>query len=90
MLDKQDSRRQRNPRPSGFELPIPGPALSKDARAGRGKSRKPAPGMRVERAFTRAGDDGYAGVIWEQRTANIIGDGGKVVFEQRNVEVPSG
>jgi ribonucleoside-diphosphate reductase alpha chain len=46
--------------------------------------------MRIERSFTRAGDDGYASVIWEQRTASIIGDGGKVVFEQRDVEVPSG
>ena len=46
--------------------------------------------MRIERCFTRAGDNGYAGVIWEQRTASIIGEGGKVVFEQRDVEVPSG
>ena len=90
MLEKQDSRRQRNPRPNGLEFSIPGPAPAKDVRASRGKSRKPAPGIRIERSFTRAGDDGYAGVIWEQRTASIIGEGGKVVFEQRDVEVPSG
>ncbi|HJX66942.1 MAG TPA: hypothetical protein VJ860_23670, partial [Polyangia bacterium] len=90
MLDKQDSRRQRNPRPNGLELPIPGPAFAKDARATRGKSRKLAPGIRIERSFTRAGDNGYAGVTWEQRTASIVGDGGKMVFEQRDVEVPSG
>jgi hypothetical protein len=85
MLDKQDSRRQRNPRPNGLELPIPGPAFTKDVRASRGKSRKLAPGIRIERSFTRAGDNGYAGVIWEQRTASIVGEGGKVVFEQRDV-----
>jgi ribonucleoside-diphosphate reductase alpha chain len=90
MLEKQDSRRQRNARVNGLDLPIPSPALSRDTRAGRGKNRKSAPGMRVERSFTRAGDDGYAGITWELRTASIIGDGGKVVFEQRGVEVPSG
>jgi ribonucleoside-diphosphate reductase alpha chain len=89
MLEKQDSRRQRNPRASGLDVPIPGPALSKDARTTRGKNRKLAPGMRVERSFTRPGDDGYGGVIWEKRTASIIGEGGKVVFEQHDVEVPS-
>ena len=90
MLDKQDSRRQRNPRPNGLELPIPGPASTRDVRASRGRSRRQAPGIRIERSFTRAGDNGYAGVVWEQRTASIIGEGGKVVFEQRDVEVPSG
>jgi len=89
MLDKQDSRRQRNLRPNGLELPIPGPAFTKEGRASRGKSRKLAPGIRIERSFTRAGDNGYAGVTWEQRTASIVGEGGKVVFEQRDVEVPS-
>jgi len=89
MLEKQDSRRQRNARATGLELPIPSPVLSRDVRASRGKNRKLAPGMRIERLFTRADDDGYAGVTWEQRTASIIGDGGKVVFEQCEVEVPT-
>ncbi|HEY5282022.1 MAG TPA: vitamin B12-dependent ribonucleotide reductase, partial [Polyangia bacterium] len=59
-----------------------------DARAQRGRNRKVAPGMKVERFFTHAGDDGFRGVEWELRTASIIGEGGKIVFEQREVEVP--
>ncbi len=87
MLEKQDSRRQRNTRTNGVELPVSAPTAN--ARAGRGKNRKSAPGMRVERNFARPGDDGYAGVTWELRTASIVGEGGKIVFEQRQVEVPT-
>ena len=76
--------------PVGLSCQSRGQRSPKMPAPSRGKSRKPAPGIRVERSFTRAGDDGYAGVIWEQRTASIIGEGGKVVFEQRDVEVPSG
>jgi ribonucleoside-diphosphate reductase alpha chain len=54
------------------------------------RGRKLLPGMKVERSFTRAGDDGFRGVDWDLRTASIIGEGGKVVFEQRDVEVPKG
>jgi ribonucleoside-diphosphate reductase alpha chain len=64
--------------------------LNKDAKLARnGKARKQAPGVLVPRFFTQPGDDGYASVIWEQRTASIIGEGGKIVFEQRDVEVPA-
>jgi ribonucleoside-diphosphate reductase alpha chain len=59
-----------------------------DARAQRGRNRKVSPGMKVERFFTRPGDDGFRGVEWEMRTASIVGEGGKMVFEQRDVEVP--
>jgi ribonucleoside-diphosphate reductase alpha chain len=59
-----------------------------DARAQRGRNRKVAPGMKVERFFTRPGDDGFRGIEWELRTASIVGEGGKIVFEQRDVEVP--
>jgi ribonucleoside-diphosphate reductase alpha chain len=59
-----------------------------DARAQRGRTRKVAPGMKVERFFTRPGDDGFRGIEWETRTASIVGEGGKMVFEQRDVEVP--
>jgi ribonucleoside-diphosphate reductase alpha chain len=59
-----------------------------DARAQRGRGRKVSPGMKVERFFTRPGDDGFRGVEWEMRTASIVGEGGKMVFEQRDVEVP--
>src|ERR1039457_4004387 len=59
-----------------------------DARAQRGRNRKVAPGMKIERFFTRLGDDGFRGIEWELRTASIVGEGGKIVFEQRDVEVP--
>ncbi|HXK21211.1 MAG TPA: vitamin B12-dependent ribonucleotide reductase, partial [Myxococcota bacterium] len=42
----------------------------------------------IQRHFTRAGEDPFWTVRWERRTAKISGDGGEVVFEQPNVEVP--
>jgi len=60
----------------------------RDANTQRARGRKVSPGVKVERFFTRPGDDGFRTVEWDQRTASIIGEGGKVVFEQRDVEVP--
>jgi ribonucleoside-diphosphate reductase alpha chain len=45
-------------------------------------------GLVLSRFFTRAGRDPFADVEWELRTAAITGEGGKVYFEQREVEVP--
>ena len=42
----------------------------------------------IQRHFTRAGEDPFATVRWERRTAKISGDGGEVVFEQPDVEMP--
>ncbi len=42
----------------------------------------------IQRHFTRPGEDPFWTVRWERRTAKISGDGGEVVFEQPNVEVP--
>jgi len=98
MLEKHDSRRQRGTRPSGVEFQISEPGMNQgtaknggaDARAqrGRNRGRVEAPGIKIERFFTTAGDDGFRGVEWELRTASIVGEGGKLVFEQRDVEVP--
>ena len=41
----------------------------------------------IRRHFTRAGNDPFASVRWQRRTAKIA-DGDTVVFEQANVEVP--
>jgi ribonucleoside-diphosphate reductase alpha chain len=99
MFEKHDNRRQRGTRPSGVEFQIEDHStaqsngregkdgLVRDGRQ-RSRARKVAPGMKIERFFTRAGDDGYRGIDWDLRTASIIGEGGKVVFEQRDVEVP--
>ncbi len=50
-------------------------------------------GIRIERRFTLGADgsriDPIESVRWEKRTALISGEGGEVVFEQRDVEVPA-
>ncbi len=45
-------------------------------------------GLRLERYFTRAGASPYSVVEWETRSATILNDKGKVVFEQTDVDVP--
>jgi ribonucleoside-diphosphate reductase alpha chain len=45
-------------------------------------------GLKIGRYFTRPGIDPYDEVEWEQRTASITNEKGKVVFEQANVEIP--
>ncbi|HXG39472.1 MAG TPA: vitamin B12-dependent ribonucleotide reductase [Candidatus Limnocylindrales bacterium] len=48
-----------------------------------------ARGLRLERRWTRPGVHPYDEVAWELRTASIANEAGKVVFEQRDVEVPA-
>ena len=50
-------------------------------------SRKPR-GLRIERHFTRAGEDPLDSVEWEQRDAGISDEKGNSVFEQKDVEIP--
>ena len=45
-------------------------------------------GLKIERYFSRAGISPYEEVEWEIRSATIMNDKGKVVFDQPNVEVP--
>ncbi len=45
-------------------------------------------GLAVERFFSRPGVDPMSEVEWELRSAVIAGEDGRVVFEQREVEVP--
>ena len=69
------------------ELKSPG---SKERR--QGKERKAATarggGLAVPRYFTTPGVDPADEMAWEYRTAGITGEDGKVVFEQKNIEVP--
>jgi ribonucleoside-diphosphate reductase alpha chain len=52
-------------------------------------SKKPAKrGLAVERFFTTPGVDPADELAWETRTAQITGEGGAVIFEQKDVEVP--
>jgi len=45
-------------------------------------------GLKLERYFTRAGVSPYDEVEWEVRTATIVNESGKTVFEQSHVEIP--
>src|SRR6266851_5289119 len=45
-------------------------------------------GMGLERFFTTAGVDPYSEVEWDLRSAVISGEDGRIVFEQKDVEVP--
>lgn len=47
-----------------------------------------APGLKIERRFTIAGQDVYSTVEWESRDAIISNERGEKVFEQRGVEIP--
>jgi ribonucleoside-diphosphate reductase alpha chain len=94
MLDKHDAKRSRSTRTNGN-----GTTISSAKSAGTVTSAKPttavnktpatAPyGLKLTRYFTAPGDDGFANVEWELRTAAITGENGKMVFEQKDVEVP--
>jgi ribonucleoside-diphosphate reductase alpha chain len=45
-------------------------------------------GLKFERAFSKANVSPFDQVEWDKRTAKITDDGGKVIFEQKDVEVP--
>ncbi len=49
----------------------------------------PSPGLTFPRSFTLPGVDPFDEVTWEQRSAVIGNERGEVVFEQRDVEIPS-
>ncbi len=51
-------------------------------------SAAPGRGVVLERFFTTAGVDPYSQVEWDLRSAVISGEDGRVVFEQKDVEVP--
>src|SRR6202167_1636862 len=51
-------------------------------------ARKTVASATIERYFTRPGIDPMGEVDWDQRSAVISGEDGRVVFEQRDVEVP--
>jgi ribonucleoside-diphosphate reductase alpha chain len=46
-------------------------------------------GLRFERYFTPAESRAYDLIEWERRTASITNEKGAVIFEQKDVEVPS-
>src|SRR3982751_5537233 len=51
-------------------------------------AKKRVSGLTVPRYFTTPGVDPGEEIAWELRSAAITGEDGKVVFEQKNIEVP--
>ena len=58
-------------------------------RAVSARSRR-ARGLAIARHFTRAGEDPFDHLEWEQRSARIQNERGETLFEQHDVEVPKG
>ena len=44
--------------------------------------------MRIERRFTRPGQDAFQNITWTQRTSRISNPDGSVVFEAKDISVP--
>jgi ribonucleoside-diphosphate reductase alpha chain len=53
------------------------------------KNQRKSTGLRVERRFTAAAQDPFAGVAWTSRTSRITNPDGSVVFEMADAEVPA-
>ena len=47
-------------------------------------------GLRIDRRFTRGGEDLYETVSWERRDTRITNPDGSVVFEMKDAEIPAG
>jgi ribonucleoside-diphosphate reductase alpha chain len=57
-------------------------------RGNRSTRRAARKGLAISRVFTTPGVDPAQEMAWELRTAFITGESGKVIFEQKEVEVP--
>jgi ribonucleoside-diphosphate reductase alpha chain len=88
MLEKNDVRKTRNGRSNGGNGSHGSTSTTKGTKPEGGVKPAAARGIKLRRYFTAPGDDGFANVAWELRTAAITGENGKMVFEQRDVEVP--
>jgi ribonucleoside-diphosphate reductase alpha chain len=66
-------------------------SLKPTAKSNRTKSRsrkQKRAGLEFERVFSDANVAPFEQVEWEQRTAEITDDSGKVIFKQEEIEVP--
>ena len=70
-----------------MERDLKSPA-SKDRKQAKEKKASARGGLTLRRFFTTPGVDPADEMAWEYRTAGITGEDGKVVFEQKNIEVP--
>jgi ribonucleoside-diphosphate reductase alpha chain len=71
-----------------MERELKSPPSSKERKQAKEKKSARNGGLTVPRYFTTPGVDPADEMAWEFRTAGITGEDGKVVFEQRNIEVP--
>src|SRR5262245_32275640 len=71
--------------------PAPTQSGAVEARVKKAAESKSAsvPGLEFPRYFTLPGVDPFDEIAWETRSAVIGNEKGKVVFEQRDVEIPS-
>ncbi len=73
---------------------VSSPAQSSVRRGATGSNRRTASAagtkksLRLDRVFSDAKTKPFDQIDWEQRTAEITDDSGKVIFKQENVEVP--
>ena len=63
-------------------------AEAKSNGAGSRDAKNSALGLKIQRRYTEPGQDVWQSVEWEVRTAAIVGSDGKIVFEQKGVEIP--
>jgi ribonucleoside-diphosphate reductase alpha chain len=74
---------------AGQQVTQSGGALDPSTRTKRTESKAPlVPGLEFPRYFTLPGVDPFDETEWETRSAVIGNEKGKVVFEQRDVEIP--
>ena len=73
---------------SDFETTTAAPAAANSTNLS-GSAHAAAPGLTFSRHFTKPGVNPFDEVTWELRDAIIQDFKGKLVFEQKNVEVPS-
>jgi len=64
-------------------------APSQPAQASSSQARGSKPGIKVGRFYTKAGVNVWDTTAWEKRSAVITNENGKVVFEQKDCEIPA-
>ncbi len=63
-------------------------SVTPQRRNGKASRRALRKGITVSRYFSTAGVDPAEELAWELRTASITGEGGQIIFEQKDIEVP--
>lgn len=64
-----------------------GDVVALDGQRGEGRASAPL-GVTIRRCFTRPGQDVYASLEWELRSARIANERGETIFEQTDCEIP--